>query len=279
VQTDAGATDARILEMWLHGRSSENTCSAYRSDVGSFLAFVGRPLRTVTLSDLQSFADTLTGSPATRARRLSAVKSLLTFAARIGATPVNVGAALRLPARTNRLAERILSESDTHKLLAAAEGNARNHALLRLLYGTGLRVSEACELRWGNLQAFQAGGVVTVLGKGAKTRTVRIPENTWRELIELRRDAEASDPVFADRTGRPLGRSSALYIVRSAARRAGLKAPVSPHFLRHANASHALERGCPIAVVRDTLGHSSLAITSRYVHARPNQSTGDFLAV
>ena len=116
---------------------------AYRADVDRFLAFVARPLPTITLSDLQTFADSLAGlAPSSRARTLAAIKSLLSFGQRTGYLPLNVGAAVKLPARKDTLAERILTEPEIVRLLAL-EPNRRNQVLLRLTYIAGLRVSEA----------------------------------------------------------------------------------------------------------------------------------------
>jgi integrase/recombinase XerD len=211
--------------------------------------------------------------------RLTAIKSLLSFGHTLGVLPVNAGAALRVPGRRSRLAERILPEADVHRLLAL-ETHPRNHALLRLLYASGLRVSEATALRWRDLQAAGDAGQVTVWGKGEKERTVRLPAGVFAELLRLRGDAGDDAPVFRSRKrGGTLSRSQAERIVRAAAQRAGITAPVSPHWLRHALASHSLDRGCPIHVLQQTLGHSSLATTSRYSHARPGDSAGLYVAV
>jgi integrase/recombinase XerD len=274
----AETADERILAMWLHGRGP-HTVRAYEHDVRRFLGWVKKSLTTVTLEDLQAYSNTLTIAPASKARQLSAIKSALTFTARIGVTPFNVGAALRLPKSTGYLAERIISEEDVHKILAAAEGRPRDHALIRLLYCCGLRISEACGLKFTAVRDDKDAGTVSVLGKGSKPRTVRMSPGTWLELQQLRPDPDFDGFVFRGRGGIALTTSAAWRVVRKAAKRAGLKAAVSPHFLRHANASHALARGCPIAVVRDTLGHSSLTITSRYVHARPDESSGNYLSV
>ena len=271
-------TDGQVVAMWLHGRSP-HTQRAYSRDATRFLAFAGKPLRQVTLADVQAFADSLAGlAPASRARALAAVKSLLAFAHRIGYLPFDVGAPVRLPGRKDTLPERILPEAAVHRMLAL-EPDRRNHALLRLLYAAGLRVSEACSLRWRDVQEHGDAGCVVVFGKGGKTRTVLLSRDTWRELISLRGEAGREEPVFRSRKGGHLHPSQVLRIVRAAARRAGIQAPVSPHWLRHAHASHALERGCPIHLVQTTLGHASVATTGRYLHARPQDSSARYLAV
>ena len=102
---------------------------------------------------------------------------------------------------------------------------------------------------------------------------------TWQELQALRGDADAGRPVFESRQGGPLSAVQVLRIVRKAAQRAGLELAVSPHWLRHAHASHALDHGAPIHLVQATLGHASVATTGRYLHARPSDSSARYLAV
>lgn len=271
------STDAQVVAMWLHGKAT-NTARAYAREASAFSAFVGgAPLPTVTLGDVQAYAEELEGrglAPATRARALAAVKSLLTFAHRIGYTPMNVGAAEKLPRLKLTLAERIVP-LETVAAIVAGETNARNRVLVRLLYFGGLRVSEATGLRWRDVQARKSGAQVTVHGKGEKTRVVLLPAPVAAELETLRGDAGPDAPVFVGRGG-ALTAGQAWRIVKAAADRAGVPA-VSPHWLRHAHASHALDAGAGIHVVRDTLGHASLATTSRYLHARPDDSSALYL--
>jgi integrase/recombinase XerD len=270
--------DPRLIALWLHGRSP-HTKRAYEADVRRFSSFVGRPLEQVTLGDLQGFADSLGDlAPASRARILSAIKSLLSFGHQLGYLPFDVGRPIKLPGQKNRLAERILLETDVQRMLAL-ESQTRNHALLRLLYSAGLRVSELCALSWRDAQERGDAGQVVVYGKGGKTRSVLLSTATWRELIGLRDSADSDAPVFRSRKGSHLDESQILRIVRGASKRAGIDAPVSPHWLRHAHASHALDRGCPIHLVQATLGHASVATTGRYLHARPSDSSARYLAV
>jgi len=117
---------------------------------------------------------------------------------------------------------------------------------------------------------------VTVFGKGGKTRTVLLPADVWRDLVSLRGNASLEDPVFRSRRGRHLDPSAVFRIVRRAAERAELEggANVSPHWLRHAHGSHAIDRGASLPEVQSTLGHGNIATTSGYRHARPNTSSG-----
>ena len=281
IHSDAAdaATDEHLIELWLHERSP-HTQRAYRADVGRFCTWADKPLRTVHLADLQAFANTLDGAEATRYRMLSAVKSILAFGHRLGYLPFDVGRALRLPSVRNRLNERILSEADLHRILSL-EPNARNRAILTLLYASGVRVSELCALAWRDLQPNGEGGQITVFGKGSITRSIQLPASVWQLLLGLRPPTAClSDPVFRSRKRVNSGflqPIAVLRVVRAAAKRAGIDLPISPHWFRHAHASHALDRGAPIHLVQATLGHASVTTTGRYLHARPQDSSSRFL--
>jgi integrase/recombinase XerD len=272
-EPEHASSDDHLIELWLHGRSS-HTQRAYRADVDRFRHRAGKGLARVTLADLQEFANTLGELlAASRYRCLSSIKLLLAFGHRIGYLPFDVGRVLRLPSVRNSLAERILPEADLHRMLSL-EPDERNRVLLLLLYASGVRRGELAGLRWQDLQATSDGGQITVFGKGGKTRSVQLPVSVWKQLSKLRGVAEAHEPVFPSRKGgEPLTDSGIWRIVKAAARRADIEVPVSPHWLRHAHASHALDRGAPIHLVQATLGHASITTTGRYLHARPKESS------
>lgn len=269
-------SDDHLLDLWLHGRSP-HTQRAYAADVLAFRVHVSCTLPQVTLGDLQGFQDSLAPlATATQARRLSAVKSLLSFGHKTGYLLVNVGAAVRLPKVKGTLAERIL-DIDAVLPMLALERNPRNKALLRLLYLGGLRISEACGLRVRDLQLNGDAGQVTVFGKGGKTRVVLLKASIWTELARLR-GANPDAAVFRSREGGGVLDPSQVHrIVKIAAKRADLSDRVSAHWLRHAHVSHALDRGAPVHLVQATVGHASLATTSRYAHARPTDSSSRYL--
>ena len=279
VTTPQSDGDSQLIGIWLHGRSP-HTQRAHAADVARLCSRTGKPLAAVTLPDLQDFADSVAElSPASRYRALSAVKSLLAFGHRIGYLPFDVGRALRLPAVRGRLAERILSEAGIHRMLSLEPGE-RNRAILTLLYASGVRVSELCGLRWRDVQSNGDSAQVTVFGKGGKTRAIRLPVSVWQQLTRLRGEDDGAQPLFRSRKkGGALTPVGVLRIVRRAARRAGIDVAVSPHWLRHAHASHALDRGAPIHLVQATLGHASITTTGRYLHARPTDSSSRFLGL
>lgn len=279
-QKAATASD-QLINLWLGGKS-RHTADYYRRSAKRFLEFVGKPLHLVTFAEVQAFASHLESlglAASSRRSIISAVKSLLSFGNKIGVFSANVGAPLKPPLAPDTLSERILSESQV-QVMIALEKNPRNRAILRLLYYGGLRVSELCSLTWRNLQARGERGQATVSGKGGKTRVIVLPGSVWSELLQLRESAGEDEPVFASRNrshGGHLHRYQVDRIVKAAAKRAGIQGNISPHWLRHAHASHALERGAKIHLVQATLGHSSVAVTSRYLHARPEESSGLYL--
>jgi len=271
-------SDLQLIALWLHGKS-ENSQQAYQADTKRFLGFVDKPLQQVTLQDLQNFADSLEGLSAnTRKRTINSVKSLFTFGHKLGYLLFNIAAALKAPKVKNTLAERMLSEAEVLTIIALTK-KARDKLLIRLLYASAGRISEVCDLKWRDVQPNGNTGQVTLFGKGDKTRAVKLSAETWKALQTMRSDVGADDPVFRSQKGGHLDPSQAWRIVRAAARRADIEGDVSPHWFRHSHASHALDRGASVALVRDTLGHSSLAVTSMYVHAKPDDSSALHLIV
>jgi integrase/recombinase XerD len=251
----------------------------------------------------------------TQARKLSAIKSLFSFGASVQYFAHNVGAALSIPNVRNDRAQRILSESELWAILRD-ETNLRNHVLLRVFYASGGRLSDVEDLHWRDLQerpdlnntdrtSDSEGGQVTFFGKGGKTRSVVLYKKAWHLVTALRnREQQAGfgaddDPVFRSQKGGCLSRTQIWRIVKKAATRAGVKltpktdqdgsemldedgAPimtseVSPHWFRHAHASHALQKGADIELVRETLGHESIETTKTYLHAKPERSSGYYV--
>jgi integrase/recombinase XerD len=268
--------DEVVVRAWLHGRPA-NTVIAYRGDVTRFLAHAGKTLAEIELADLQAWDTSLAADrPTSRVRRLASAKSLLAFAHGLGAIATNPGQALRLAKPTATTSERILAEADVLRMIGA-EPNENRKALLRLLYLCGLRASEAAALCWRDMTPVGKAGEARILGKGARLRTVGIPAALWRDLVALSPARPPAAAVVPTVAGRHFDRQAVHRAVRSAARRAGIKAAVSPHWLRHSHASHALDRGAPPQVVQQNLGHASLATTTRYLHARRGDHSSNYL--
>ncbi len=283
-------TDDHVVQLWLRGKS-ENSRDAYVRDVTSFFTHAEADLGGIKLEHLWAWDEHLGRqglAVSTRARKLAAVKSLLSFAHRIGYTSFNIGAAVSLPRIPDMLAQRILSEEELGRILAL-DMPTRNRLLLRLFYASGARVSELVSLRWKHVSARTtrdtASGQITVVGKGDKARNVLLAASVWRDIQSWHAEelesghGQPTEPVFRSSRGGALSRQQMWRIVKSATRAAGVDKDVSPHWLRHAHASHALDHGAPTHLVKETLGHKSLTTTSKYSHARPDDSSSTYLDI
>jgi len=288
------ATDARCVEMWLRSKRSPHTRRNYLTDIMGtqrkdgapgkigFIPFVGRPLREVTLEDVYAYLESLTGAPGTRARAIYAVKSLFRFAQKTGFLRFDVSAPVQGPRIKNTLAERILTKAEVLQLYDMA-GSERNKVLIFFAFATGARVSELTALKWRDIKARENGngskasGQVTFFGKGGKTRAVLLPPVAWQRIEALRGDAGPEDPVFKSQKGGHLDTSAVLRIVKNAADLAGIKKPVSPHWLRHAFATHYANKGGNLHLLKETLGHASIGTTEKYMHVMPNDSAALYI--
>lgn len=296
-----GTTEEKLIELWIRLKKSEHTQRAYRRDVGVFRDFVEKPLASVTLEDALDFCDNLDELEITnkrgnvkplednsKRRILNSVKSLYSFAYTSGIFPANVMAAIKPPSAKSAISQRILAETTVLKIILL-EQDPRNHAILHTLYAAGLRVSELCNLRWRHVIHRSDGVQLDVMsGKGDKQRHVLLSESSWTVLSLIREGAADNDYVFQSRQevsregyykGTRLDATTVFRIVREAAKHAGVLNwfEVSPHWLRHCHGSHAIDRKAPLTVVRDTLGHSNIAVTNEYAKARPDQSSSHYL--
>jgi len=156
----------------------------------------------------------------------------------------------------------------------------RDFVLLRFLYETGTRISEALGLCWRDCgQQDDGTATVTIYGKGDKTRVLRLRGACWALLSTLRNGGRPEDPVFQTAwwTRGALCREHFTRTVHKIAELAGLDVRPSPHWLRHSHATHALDNGCPWHVLQAQLGHASITSTERYVHANPSETSSEWL--
>jgi integrase/recombinase XerD len=166
----------------------------------------------------------------------------------------------------------VLDQDEVRELIRETHAG-RDRTLVRFLYLSGCRISEALGLRWIDVGPC----AVTVLGKGARVRTVAMPNGILRELRDLRRKGDPDTTwVFRSTRGRRLSARQARHIVAAAAAEA-LNKSVSPHWLRHAHAAHSIEAGAPLHLIRDSLGHASIATTSKYLGLKPGSGSALYL--
>ena len=277
-------SNEKILQLWLHGKSS-HTEELYRRTMARLAQATGnKPLAWLTLEDIQSFCALLEAenlSASTRRTYISAAKSLLSFASKCGLIQFNVGASVKCPEAKDKLSERLLDKDELNALLATtglAKSKSlceRNKLIVKLFYYGGLRVSELTHLTWKDLN----GEYLNIFGKGSKTRTIRLPEFLVTELNQFKpRGAKRTDYIFISRRSKTkLRRESVTQLIKAISDQVGIDKPVSSHTLRHCHATNSLEKGAPISLVQETLGHSSVAITSKYLHVRPDQSSSLYL--
>ncbi len=262
-----------------------NTTSSYRRDLRRYAEFLAaRDVVDVDAVQRQDVADFLAAlregdgdhpplGAASAARTMVAVRGFHKFALTDGLTQANPAATVKPPAPARRL-PKALAISDVAALIdAAAFGGdslaVRDRALVELLYGSGARISEAVGLDVDDLDLVD--GVVRLVGKGGKHRLVPIGRFACRALggyLTVSRPAltgsRSGAAVFLNARGGRLSRQSAWAILVRAAERAGLRADVSPHTLRHSFATHLLDGGADIRVVQELLGHASVTTTQVY---------------
>lgn len=289
-EPEALSTGAEEFLSWLsveRGRSPR-TIDAYRRDLAAYEGFLRRLGRTPTEAspdDVLAYRDRLRveHSPASIARALSAIRGLQRFLHDEGMATGDPTDDVE-PVQLGRRLPKALSEADVERLMGTlvepAPLGLRDRALLELLYGTGARISEVVGLDLTDVGGDE--GLLRLYGKGGKERLVPLGRCAHRALSDWlgaagrpalaparwrrRGDAEA---VFLNARGGRLTRQGAFEIVRARARRAGIRAEVSPHTLRHSCATHMLARGADIRVVQELLGHASIGTTQIYTKVTP----------
>jgi integrase/recombinase XerD len=258
-------------------RLAPRTVEAYRRDLIALGAWLGKPLASATTEELERWIAELRAaglSPATIARRVASLRSLFRHLVLIGAVAENPAAELDLPRRIRRL-PRTLSPGEAERLIDAAAGTTpralRDHALIELLYGAGLRVSEAVGLDKAGVDLDQR--LVRTIGKGGKERVVPVGRKAVDALQRyLSRgrphlDRRHRPELFLNAQGGALTRAGAFLILRRLAAKAGLEPErVHPHLLRHSFATHLLEGGADLRSVQEMLGHADLSTTELYTH-------------
>ncbi len=158
-----------------------------------------------------------------------------------------------------------------------ATAPGRDRLLFSLIYACGLRVSEICVLTWNDLTPRDDGGQALIYGKGQKSRIVLIPDGLWQKLNQLPR-SDKTDAVFYSYRHKPLDRTWIHKLLKKAALLAGVNPAASSHWLRHSHATHALEGGCDLHLLQQSLGHADLGTTQKYLHARPDQGSSQHLS-
>lgn len=273
--------DGELLQSWLDNLGSSHTRRNFETTARTFMANLPRGLRGSSVEDVRDAITAITRATAASTARqyVLRVKSLLTYAHKLGYTQFNAGTVIKVKSdaagRGARLAKRIISEVEVGLLVRGARSR-RDRIMLQVLYAAGIRVSELTGLRWADVIPRESDQLqLAIVGKGGIERQLLLPAVVSKAVLSLRNGAPADVHVFTNsRTGERLTERAVLGTLKRAAVAAGIDKAVSPHWLRHAHASHAIDRGATLPEVQETLGHASVSTTSGYLHARPGSSSG-----
>ena len=271
----------RFLDaIWMERGLSKNTLGAYRADLmtlGRGLAEHDKSIDEAQKSDLLDFiAGRVEGGakPRSTARQLSSFRRFFRYIMREGMRDSDPTADIEMP-RIGRSLPKTLTEEEVDALLNAPNTDEplghRDRAMLELLYATGLRVSELINLKQSQINFNQ--GVLRIVGKGDRERLIPLGEESQRWLrdfidgprMEILLERQ-TDYLFPTRRGDRMTRQAFWHIIKRYADKAGVRKKLSPHSLRHAFATHLLNRGADLRVVQLLLGHSDLSTTQIYTH-------------
>lgn len=253
---------------------SPNTVSSYLSDLRHFFDAVGKDPKDIIPEDIISyFAEGAGLSKRSQARVLSALRSFFGWMVMEGEIADNPTDAVDAPKLGTYLPS-VLSVEEVGRLMDAVDLNSafgrRDRAILEVLYGLGLRVSESVTLKISNIWFSES--LVSVIGKGNKQRLVPLGDMAREAVLaylEVRGEAadrDCSDILFLNRFGKPLSRVSVFKMIKSYAMKAGISKEISPHTLRHSFATHLVENGADLRAVQEMLGHESIMTTEIYTH-------------
>lgn len=259
-----------------------NTIDAYRRDIHLFSLFLMESgvdaFEYVTIDSVTAFLNKLKKegyASASICRALIAIKVLFRFLTRESLVPVNIAMYLQSPKLWQMIPD-VLSSEEVELLLAqpnpqTVEG-ARDRAIIEVLYGSGLRVSELC-----GLDLYSVGDrVVRVVGKGNKERLVPVGEEAIKAVDHYLnyRSAEEIDlrqsPLFLSKSGKRIDRVFVWRMIKEYAEKSGIVKNISPHTLRHSFATHLLDHGADLRVIQEMLGHANIGSTDRYTHISCN---------
>ena len=280
VQRSEELIDRFIDAIWMERGLSQNTLGAYRADLmtlGRGLAEHDKPIDLADKADLLAFIAKRVESgakPRSTARQLSSFRRFFRYIMREGLRDSDPTADIEMP-RIGRSLPQTLSEEEVDVLLSAPNTDEplghRDRAMLELLYATGLRVSELINIQQSQINFNE--GVLRIVGKGDRERLIPLGEESQRWIcdfidgprMEILLERQ-TDYLFPTRRGDRMTRQAFWHIIKRYAEKAAIRKKLSPHSLRHAFATHLLNRGADLRVVQLLLGHSDLSTTQIYTH-------------
>ena len=253
---------------------SQNTVASYCSDVKRFMdSYQGRIENADSEDIVQYLGSRKDLTARSQARGISSLRSFYDWLVQEGVITDNPCDNVDAP-KIGRNIPDVLSEEEVSRLMDIVDTSTwfglRDRAILEVMYGCGLRVSEAVNLKISGL--FLDEGFIRIIGKGNKERLIPIGDMAIKALLIyleariLPADRASEDIVFLNRYGRPLSRISMFKNIRSLAQLAGIRRDISPHIFRHSFATHLIEHGADLRVVQEMLGHEDISTTEIYTH-------------
>ena len=260
--------------LMIERRMSPNTVASYCHDVEDFLKSAGLPNPcSVSASDIENYLGSRDVSKRSSARTLSALRSFFDWCVQEGEAKENPAALVDSP-KLGKYLPAVLSVDEISAIMDSVDLKApfgrRDRAILEVLYGCGLRVSEAAALRISRINFEE--GFVDVIGKGDKQRLVPLGEMAADSILSYLQDRPLpysraqEDILFLNRFGKSLSRVSIFNMVKKQAVIAGISKEISPHTFRHSFATHLIENGADLRIVQEMLGHESILTTEIYTH-------------
>lgn len=262
---------------------SPNTVAAYVSDIQAFLKQFGQDAALVSADDIVDYFASREGlSKRSQGRMLSSIKAFYNFLLTEGIVYANPCDGLDFP-KMGRYLPEVLSVEEVFAMIDGVDTSdwtgLRDKAILELLYGCGLRVSEAVNMDLADI--YPDEGFIKVRGKGDKERLVPIGESALDAIetyLQARPRVIDDNILFAGRRGSRLSRISIFNIIKREAAAAGIRRNISPHTLRHSFATHLVENGADLRVVQEMLGHESILTTEIYTHLDSSTWQNDILS-
>ena len=253
---------------------SQNTVASYCSDVEKFLAaYPDKREELLDAEDINAYVSSLQNSRRSQARLLSSLRSFFGWMVLEGLISDNPCDMVDMP-KLGRYLPDVLSEDEVFAIIDSVDLSSwqglRDRAILEVLYGCGIRVSEAVGLKVSGL--YFNDGFIRVVGKGNKERLVPLNDmaraalEAYLDVRPIPADAESGDLVFLNRFGRSLSRQSMFKMIKVQALLADVRKEISPHTFRHSFATHLVEHGADLRVVQERLGHESITTTEIYTH-------------
>jgi len=276
----AGNTnDHALVELWAtkpRRGKSENTKQQYLRQGLRFLDEVGKPLQDIRYDDLSAWQNSIAGAINTRRLRVNAIRSLLSFAYESGYIRVNPGVMLEPEQPEDTKHRKTLTEAEVITLANHKGLSPRDRAIVMVMYSSGCRVTELCNMRWQDVTPTTNGKAeIVIRGKGGKTRKSGISAGAYASMLAIKPEgATGQDYVFTTANGR-MDRTTVNHLFGKLSE--VIERNISPHWMRHSHITHALQRGGNAVDVQEQVGHSSLAVTTGYAHS--TQHSRDYLSI